>query len=81
MSKEGPPTWLGLVCYTRWVKRWSEAMDFLQTFFLQKYFKLTQDMSGDPFGLQTFASVVSEKKCPPKNGIATKFIVNFCLCS
>jgi hypothetical protein len=56
-------------------------MDFLQTFFLQKYFKLTQDMSGDPFGLQTFASVVSEKKCPPKNGIATKFIVNFCLFS
>ena len=31
-------TCLGLVCYTSWVKPWSKAMDFLQTFFLDKYF-------------------------------------------
>ena len=30
---------------------------------------------------QTFACVASEKKLPPKNGVATKFIANFCLCS
>ena len=30
-SKQGPPTCLGLVFYTSWVKRLSKAMDFLQT--------------------------------------------------
>ena len=28
------------VLHTSWVKRWSEAKDFLQTFFLEKYFLL-----------------------------------------
>ena len=32
----GSLTCLGLVCYTSWVKRWSKAMDFLQTFFIDK---------------------------------------------
>ena len=31
--------------------------------------------------LQTFACVASEKKLPTKNGVASKFIANFCLCS
>ena len=34
-SKKDPSTYLGLV-----VKIWSKAMDFLQTFFLDKYFSI-----------------------------------------
>ena len=30
---------------------------------------------------QTFACVASEKKLPPKNGVASKFMAKFCLCS
>ena len=31
--------------------------------------------------LQTFACVASEKNLSPKNGVASKFLANFCLCS
>ena len=31
---------LGYTCYTSWVQWWSKAMDFLETFFLDKYFLL-----------------------------------------
>ena len=46
----------------------------LLTNFLPKM-KLPQNL------LQTFACVASEKKLPTKNGVALKFIANFCLCS
>ena len=42
--KQGPPTCLGLVCYTSLVKRCSEAMDFLKTPIPEKIFALEQSL-------------------------------------
>ena len=72
-----PEPRLRLAHCTSQVKRWSKAMDFLPILLQNKYFL---SCILEKYIVKGQCSI-RKNKLSTKNGVATKFIANFCLCS